>query len=355
MRRTAVLVLAVLLCLLSGCDFSILSLPYARELENTALVRVLGVDISAGHIAGLTVTAAAAQKENMEKPTVLTGSAFTIPAAVLSLETQGTGKVILAYVGELLLGESAAQRSVTEALDYAMEDGTIGLDATVWVMRGTSAATAITGTGSISERLTALETDGGLAGIPISRSVKETAASLAETDCAFVPALTLRDDTLLPAGYAILRDGALLGYVDGGAACGVELLLGKVVRRIVEVETPTCAVAALEVSSAHTSVAPVFDGDTLAGLSINCFIKGKVAQLQGEAGLEELRAMLEEEERACALRTLTLAQGLKADFLGLEGRTVLSAPWHKAAIREQWVNVFPTLPITLTVTVETLT
>jgi hypothetical protein len=268
-------------------------MPYAQELEDTALVRILGIDTSANSIAGLTVTAAG-EGVNTETPAILTASACTLSAAVLSLETQGTGKVSLAYVGQLLLGESAARHSVTEALNYALEEGTIGLDATVWVVRGTTAACAVSETERVSECLTALETDGGLAGVPLSRSVKETAAALTEENCTFVPALNLQGGMLKPAGYAVFRDGALLGYVDGEAACGVELLLGQVVEHIVEVETPACAVAAIKVTAARTAVTPVFDGDTLVGLSVNCFIKATVAELQGEADLKELRALLEE-------------------------------------------------------------
>jgi len=352
MRRVAALVMTACFCLLPGCTF-MRALPYARELEDTALVRVLGVDMSVNCIAGLTITAAA-EGGGGEAPAVFAGSASTVSAAVLSLEEQGTGKVSLAYVGQLLLGESAAQRSVTEALNYALEEGTIGLDATVWVVRGSTAATAITNTNRISERLTALEIDGGLASVPLSRSVRDTAASLAEHNCAFVPALALHGSTLAPCGYAILRDGALLGYVDGGAVCGVELLLGEVVEHIVEVETSACAVAALRVTAASTTITPVFDGDLLVGLSIDCLIKGAVAELQGEANFEELRAKLEEAEHDCVLHTLSLSQGLRADYLDLRGYALLTAPWHKAAITEQWAAAFPTLVLSVKVSAQLL-
>lgn len=351
-RAAALLLAAATLGLLSGCGVGV-SLPYAREIEGTAFVRVLGVDVSGDRAAALAVTAAA-EEAGAPEPVVFGGSADTLSAAVLSLETEGTGEVSLAYVGQLLLGEGAAQRGAAEAINYALQDGTIGLDATVWVVRGGAAADAVAGTPYVSERLQAIETDAGIGGVPFFRSIKETAASLAAKRCAFVPALTVRESTLVPAGYAIFRDGALAGYADDGAARGMELLLGETVERIAEVRTPAGALAAFRITGARTKVTPVFTGDTLSGLAVACTIKAELVEARGGAGQEELCASLRETEEAKVRSALTLSQGLGADYLSLGEKAALSAPWRKAALEAQWDGAFSALPLSITIKVQLL-
>lgn len=349
MRRLAGF-FCIMMMIFSGCALTG-SLPHARELENTAMLRVLGIDISPRELTGLAVTAVAEPIVEEEIPHIFKSSAKTLPAAVSLLQSQGSGEVSLAYVGQVIIGESAARRSVTETLQFAVDEGTIGLDATVWIVRGTTAAEAMINTTGIIDRLTALETGGGRADIPIARSVKETASTLAEYGCTLIPALSWSDETLLPAGYAVVRDGALLGYVDGAGARGVELLLGKTAGQVVEVETASCAIAALKVTSVRTRAAPVIEKGELTGLTLVCKIRAAVAQLQGTAQREELATLLEQEECGRIERTLEVAQGLRADYLNLMGDAVLSAPWKQKIMKEQWEKAFPALPVSVTVSV----
>lgn len=62
---------------------------------------------------------------------------------------------------------------------------------------------------------------------------------------AYLPALRAVEQeregetALLEAGYGVLRDGRLVGYLDGEGARGLELLTGRTAADILEIELPS--------------------------------------------------------------------------------------------------------------------
>ena len=343
------LLVGLCILLLTGCT-SLISLPYAKEIEGVTLARVLGVDTAVGLMDGVAVTAVSGvQNLGEESPKVFQAEGSTLPGAGLALQTQGTADISFAHVDQILLGEALAQRGIDQVLQYVMEDRSVGLGATLWVLKGGRTGEIAGEIEELAQRLEALESDRGLEDVPLPRTVREVAAGLAQDGCTFAPALAGVGNELIPAGYAILKGGALVGYADGPRSYGVELLQGEVFDHVVEVETPSCQTGALRVTAAHTQIRGVWQGDRLTGLAVECRLEAILAETQGEMDRHWVQNELERIEAERIRLALEQAQGLNCDYLALWRRAALAEPWKKAALAEQWPEAFPKLELSIQV------
>jgi len=328
------------LALLTGCDH----LPYPREMGDMAPLRTMGVD-KAGEGMSLTLsTGPRAQGLQGERQPALTLSAEgdSLSAAALSLQSQSDSYVFFGYVDQLLLGEELAGEDVEPVLDWFARDLELGLGAQLWVVEGRKAASAVKAGGDegADSRLETLEHDGEMGVAAIPRRAGEVYADLLELGAAYVPALIPgggEESTLVEGGYAILKDGALVGYLRGEAARGLELLAGEGAAHILEVELPQGRVTVRVTGSDFKSR---FGPNGLE-------ISGRVS-----ARLVEHRRLLTPEEReqlreAVALRAgtrirtaLTQLQVWQADCLGLGAKAGLTAPAKWSALRGEWPQIF---------------
>lgn len=355
------------LCLaLAGCSW--VSLPRAHEIERTVLMQALGVDVGTESVDGVAVTASSGARTGAgdspgAAPVVLSAQADTVTAACTEMQTYGTDYVFYGDVEHVLVGEGQAQRGVKPLLEHMARDPELRLEAQVWCVKSATAADVLftsAGDGGAAERLAAVEADDKLLSASVPRTARETLVDLERNGCTFLPAVGLvparpGDGTegemaVDPAGYALFRDGALAGWAEGEAAKGIDLLLGRGAPDILELVTPDCARTALRLTGERVSIAPVFSGDTLTGLRVECSLESEAAELRGPGNLNgETRAWLEAElSRVTARRlqaALALLQSLDADCLGLGARAALAAPWRKMALEQQWDNRFSELEV----------
>lgn len=351
MRRAAVVLLAAAMALLSGCAPLSLTgmLPYAREIEDMELVRTLGVD---GDGEGVTVTASGGTREG-EEARVVSGRADTVSAAVLTMQSQGSSYLYFGHVGQLLLGEELARQGVKDSLDYVLRDVEMRLEMALYLVRDGTAGEAMEAAaqeGSATDRLEALAEDVGLTADTMTRSVKDVLADLEDRGASFAPAISA-DDTLTAAGYGILKDGILAGWADEDAAKGVNLILSRVDADMVEVDPAGQASAALRVVGARSVIRPVFEGDTLTGLRVECRVEANLAEgppAEDDQRRQALCDALAEIERERIQAALDLAVKYNADYLGLCRAAALLAPWHK----QDLLDVVEMKNLTLTAQVE---
>ncbi len=332
MKKQVLLVLLLML-LLTGCRRYSGFLPYAREIEDMELIRTLGVD-GAGET-GVAITASGGTSQ--EETEVVSGQAGTISAAVLELQGEGSSYLYFGHVTQLLLGEELARRGVMPSLDYVLRDVEMRLETALYVVRNGTAGQAIEAAaddGSATDRLEALADDAGLTANSMPRTVKDVLAELDRQGASFLPAV-LADDGLTAAGYGILKDGALVGWAEGDAALGVNLIFGKVDADVVEVQAPDGTAAALRVVGAAASVRPIWQGDTLAGLKIHCKVDANLAEgsaMPDQATLDALEAALAQVEAGRMAQALELSRALDADYLGLRQSAAFAVPWHKGVL-----------------------
>lgn len=148
----------MLLCLLAllpltGCE----ALPFARELEATMVVQVLGVDWTDD---GVILTAVSDPGEGSEdtKAEVLSGAGRDLAEAEAALKSAGEEYVSLTHVTQLVLGADSDLPAVLEA---ALEEPALGQGATVWMAADGTAKELLEGAGGGAKRLSSIELNTG--------------------------------------------------------------------------------------------------------------------------------------------------------------------------------------------------
>lgn len=344
MRKILCTLVLLSLLPLSGCRST--ALPYGREIEHMALMRTMGVDQAEKGV--LVTVSSGVQRgggQTETEPVVLSQTSGTISGALLSMQADGASYVFYGHVGQLLLGEELAREDVSPALDYVLRDIEMRLDTSLYLVQGTAEQAVSTPArmgSSAADRLEAMEADAQLRSYATPRTVGEVLAELEERGASYAPALRLSEEGLEAAGYGILREGALVAWTDDGQAHGINLLEGQVNADVVELSLHGGPQIALRVVGARTSVTPVMRQGHLIGLSIACRVDANLAEAPSglDLGRGDLLAQLEqglaEVEGRRIQEALDLAQQLNADYLGLAVQAGMVAPWHWAAIQEDW-------------------
>lgn len=238
-------VLAAALCgavmfLLPGCGGE--RLPYAREMGDMALMRTMGVDTGEGGAEQLHVTVSSGRRARglqgeAEPPLVLSAERESISSACLAMQGLSDSYVFYGHVDQLLLGEELSRRGILETLQYFSQDQELGMGTQVWIVRGGTAAEAISAEQErgVESRLSTIQTDSEMGMAGMTRTVGETLTSLMKDGSAYLPGLVPGEDgALLEAGYGVVKDGMLAGWLTGEQARGLELAAEQVGADILE-------------------------------------------------------------------------------------------------------------------------
>lgn len=143
----------VIIVLLTGCDIK----PFARELESTMLVQVLGVDWSEDVVA---LTAACdSGAENTGASTVLSADGRDFEEAKKNLQSAGEEYVSLTHVTQIVLGEGADLDAV---LETALKEPALSQSATVWLSENGSAKDLLERVNGGAKRLSSVELNSGV-------------------------------------------------------------------------------------------------------------------------------------------------------------------------------------------------
>lgn len=341
---------------LTGCS----SLPAAREMGDMALLRTMGVDSAPAGVAvtGSTGPRARGLSSEGEPSLVLTAEQPSLSGACLAMQGQSDSFVFFGYVDQLLVGEGLAKEGVRPVLDYFAQDVELGLGAQLWLVRGATAQEAVSSAGEegIDSRLETLQNDSKMGIANLTRTAGEVYTDLLELGSAFVPALSSAGDetaALLESGYGILRGDALVGFLDGEAAKGLELLAGGPAADIIEAELPNNKVSA-KITSARTKSGLRFQGDTPSALTVTCKATARLAErrnpLNGE-DLELLRAELESREQDRLSAALEQLRSWGTDAAGLGAKAAMSHPAQWQRLQNSWPEWFEKIPVEIQVQV----
>ena len=361
MRRTILTAVLASVLALTGCGKA--ALPYAREMGDMALLRTMGVDAEGDRVRVTVSTGrrAAGLQGERQPALVLSALGDSLSGACRSMQGLSDSYVFYGYVDQLLLGEGAALAGVEPVLDYFSRDVELGLGAQMWLVRGETARAALEsgGEAGVEGRLSTLQTDSEMGAAGVARTAGEVFSDLLERGCAYLPALTASGreadggTALLEAGYGVLRDGALAGWLDGEAAKGLELLAGHAADDILTVELPS-GQAVARITGASVRCEPVFQGEELTGLRLSCRAFAELAEFRvpGEAGeLDQLRAELEERERLRLQEALSRLRGWGTDCTGLGDQVARADPGRWEKLRGEWDQQFSSVPLEISVQV----
>lgn len=187
----------VLFCLLAcltltGCE----ALPFARELESTMLVQVLGVDWTNEGV----VLTAASDPGAGGGTAVLSAAGVDLQGAKEALKGAGEEYVSLTHVAQIVLGADSDFRAVLEA---ALNEPALGQGATVWLVAKGTAKDLLESAEGGAKRLSSIELNSGVKSVTVLRSLMQ----LEEKGSVQLPVLEIKEGTLVWSGSDVVKGG----------------------------------------------------------------------------------------------------------------------------------------------------
>lgn len=352
--RRGGLALGLSACLLSmsGCGGGLYS--NYREIDTLQLVQTLGIDYRDN---GVLLTISTGQGLKDQSSSTISRSGESITRATEEIQDYASKEELYyAHTRFAVLGEEAAEKLLPEFFDCLARSSRFRMDLTVFITKGSNAKALLTESGKKSfnatEGLSSIEKDVKHRGIAYPFSGRELISRLAESGsaliCAVAPVQTKSSIfveesgvfTAIPAGYGIIKDGKLLGYLDVEQSRAANILMNKTGYGAIALELRDGAYATVYTEKGGSKFSADWgeDGslDLLeAEVSVSCGlveVSGALATMDKDEMLAEISAALEEKLTRDCREVLQTSLELGSDFLGLNGILRMEYPAEVAAL-----------------------
>ena len=367
--RKLIYIILIYAFLLSGCSASGIYENY-RGIEELELVQTFGIDT---HGAGVCITTASTTSAGEKPPTILSRTGFAISETTQSLQDySANSRLFYAHAQNVVIGEAAALGGIGDYLDYIIRSTQMRMGTSMYIVLGDSAKNLIAGSEgdenyNITKILASLRRNVDPIGSSHVYSCRDVARSLAETGAALVCAVKIAPtegsvyssaskNTAIPAGYAVISDGKLVGYIEGDMALATNMIMGEGGVGKLPLYDDEGAKVTVEYELGKCSVKPVWASDgSIARIEVKANLTASVAEVDADRynGSEEytrrLEDIIEQKMRAALEETIALSGELRADFLKL-GRIVKSDSASKfAALGGHFENSIASIPFEIEV------
>ena len=357
------IIIIVGLCL-GGCGLR----EQAREVDELLVMQTMGLDSDPRGVLLSLSSAAGAAPDN--PPVRLQSAGASITTALEHIRVGANEEdLFCAHIGHLLIGEAAARKGIRPALDYVCRSGDLRLSVPLYILRERDAQEAVLGTGDksfgICDALDSVDADLRARGDGHCASAADILRDLERYDSALVCAVAFRPSaetdqsagaedrpqTVLPDGYAVLKGGALCGFLDREQAVGVGFLTGNTGICELTVTDQAGLPVTLMLTGGKCTLEPRWaDDGRLEALGVH--VEAEALLAEGSANntsLDYLEMMLERALSERVRQVLQLSKQWKADFLGLEGRLERLSPRKMRALTPDFAARWPSLPLTVSV------
>lgn len=327
-RVLTALLLLLLLVPLAGCA---LFPSRRRGVEQLLVVQALGVDARGG---GVTLSAvSAADSARGEGPVRLSGAGASILGASDDILSRANEEELFcAHTGHILLGETSVPQELDSVLRYICRSREIRMDVPLWLVRGGSARDALLNSGD--ERVGAVELLDALGSDAVRRngekppSAAQIVSRLEAGDCALIAALRAEPSaeqtadgsplTLTAAGYGVVRDGRLLGFLEQEELIGLDFLRGAQGVHELSVTDRSGRRLTLQTAPGRTRSRLVREEDgEKEAVELEIVLSASLVEQEGEGAYsDELSALLEREVLRRAAGIVRRQKELGCDLLG---------------------------------------
>ncbi len=351
------------LSLLGGCARNMIYSDY-REIDQLELVQTLGVDRTGNLVTATASTAA------MEEPLVLKNTSVSVSRAMREMQDYTSKKYIFfGHTKHLLVGEEAAEKSLNLFMEHMERSVEMRLDTELYIVQGGRAEDLIGAVGQsgtpVGDLLESLSKDVELMSESHVFTCGEVAEMLASRDCGVAAAIMLAEEpnilvgagqhTVQSAGYALLRDEKLVGFLDVNLARGANLLMGLGGSDVVEVPDMGGGWAAIRLTGSDVKYEAEFRDGKVSAVRVKVQVRGNLDELQNPLdvyspeNIARFEQGLEDIQRYRVQMALQRAQDLGADFYGIGKRISMAHPIRYERLEGSWSEQFPEIPFTVEV------
>ena len=392
MKRFLIIYCIALSLFLSGCKTIYNNY---KEIEQLLVVQTMGLD---EHGSGVLLSLASAVGSGGSQPRRLSASGDSITTAMERIYNYSyEEQLFLSHIGQLIIGEAAAENGIDDYLSYISRTPEMRLDMPMFIVKGGSAENAVMqvgdGTRGISEVLESVEVssrrrgDSGIytAADVMRDSMRWGSALICALECTDssestdygtnnIQSLSGADEntgkentqnspspdsphlTAAAQGFAVIREGKLCRYLSREQAIAVGFLRNNVGISDVQVTDRQSNLVVLEIDDGSSRIKPLWEAPgKLKGLEVAVDLTASVIEISGhgELGsaeyLDHLTAQLEELISGYVAETLQASKELKADFLGLASAVEKRSPDYFRMLSREFPDLLPELEFTVSV------
>lgn len=368
MRRKHLLLLLILPVLLStsGCSSSGSIWANYREIEQLQLIQTIGIDAESG---GVRLSISTGKPMEDETPVRMAQTAPSLQIAMSRLQDcAASAALFYAHTRYIVVGQDAAKTGIAPYLDFVERDADMRLSAPMFLVYDATAEHAVMNAGGdkvdITENLRALELDVSRQGNGHAFTCAEIAQALAGSGSALACAIVCTPseeedagDTVLPYGYAILKDGKLIDFLHGDPVMGVNLLLNLGGHGDILLETVAGGPVTVALDRSKADISPVWKDDgSLQRVEVTITAHAAITELaqpqriSDAAYLDQLDQALADTIRGWVEEILSQSQELGADFLGIGQQIATQSPNKWAKIQPDWQTLLPETEFLISVT-----
>lgn len=365
MKKSIIIFLTIicifLLTQLTGCTTGVFS--DQPDIERLLPVQTLGFDKEG---TGMMVTLSTGKELQSTSPLVMQSLSAGIEDALTRLQDYSPeDQLYYDHIQYIILGESVAKADVQPILDWAERSPFMRMDTFVFLVKGSAGDTMTGASGEmtdITERLSSLERDASTRGQHIY-TLLEIASSLADRSSALCSVVeSVRSDgtvytsqggstgnAIIPAGYAVLKDGRLAAYLSQNESLGAALFKNNPNGTKLTVEGTTMEILQ---GSAKASGQWSEDGELTGILVTGRITAGVLEQEDPDQDIERLNNAFTAAAVGWVEEVLARSQSLSCDFLALKDPVLRSGPKHSQEYNDLWDDIFPALPVSVQITAE---
>lgn len=321
----------LLLCACGGIDANY------REVEQLLVIQAMGFDESADGVT-LSVSSGSGgmggQSEASQENVRMKASAASLPVAQELIEDHSASEeLFFDHTSYIVIGKAALESSVVPYIDHIERGDSFRLDVPLFAAMHGSAEDIIIGTGNADydsvSVLSSVERNVESRGIAHVYSAGEIAADLNANGSALMCAVKSVDakavmpdaqdgeTTAVFDGYAVLREGKLVGAISADDALAVELLLCRSGPSLLELTANDCT-ATLRLSDCSCKIEPVCGDDgSLCALNVRLEVNADLCEYRGSLDINALEDALRHDMLSRTRSVLELSRELSCDFLQL--------------------------------------
>lgn len=369
MKRLLIIYIVVLSLTLSGCT-SIYN--NYKEIEELLVIQTMGLDRQGG---GVLLSLASSAGGSMEPRRLSAGGESITTAMERIYNYSYEEQLFLSHIGQLLIGEEAAEAGIGDYLAYISRTPAMRLDMPMFIVRDGRAEDAVMQVGDgkrgISEVLESVEISSRRRGDSGIYTAGDVLRDLMRWGSALICAVECTDSsestqagasedaprlTAAAQGFAVIREGKLCRYLTREQAIAVGFLRNDVGISDVQVNDMHGGLVVLEIDSGKSSVRPRWAGPgELKGLEVQIEVRASVIEISGGSELDKaeytdhLTAGLERLISGYVTETLQASKELKADFLGLASAVEKHSPENFRLLSRSFPELLPELELTVSV------
>lgn len=344
-----------------------------REIDTLQLIQTLGIDWNG---TAVEMTVSTGQGLEDQPSVAISRRGETIASAIGEIQNYSSKEdLFFAHARFVVLGEAAAKELLTEFLDFMARSAKLKMDMTLFVVNASNAKGLLTLDGekgyNATEGLSSIEKVARRSGIAYPFTGIDVISSLSEYGSALICAITpaqMEDSvftedggsiTSTPAGYAIIKDGALCAYLDTECSRGATILMNKTGYGAIPLEIKEGAYVTVytEDSSADYTARWGPDG-SLEGLSVEVKLSCGLVEVSDKLnyGESELLSVISKTMEEKLLKdvsaVLYTSKELESDFLGLKGFLRSKYPKEMSLLGSDFPSLLPDIPMDVRVKCE---